>query len=72
MPYIGRAQGHVTRAHALCCRDLLESLPYLVLIIGVENIVVITKSVVETSVQLDVKLRVAQGECETVNYVACL
>ena len=35
--------------------------PYLVVAIGVENIVVITTSVVTTPVHLDVKLRVAQG-----------
>ncbi|XP_012945124.1 sterol regulatory element-binding protein cleavage-activating protein [Aplysia californica] len=38
-----------------------EIFPYLVVIIGVENVLVITKSVVSTPVHLDVKIRVAQG-----------
>ncbi|XP_048579734.1 sterol regulatory element-binding protein cleavage-activating protein isoform X2 [Nematostella vectensis] len=38
-----------------------EIFPYLVIMIGVENILVITKSVVSTPVDLDVKHRVAQG-----------
>ncbi|XP_055959285.1 sterol regulatory element-binding protein cleavage-activating protein [Patella vulgata] len=38
-----------------------EIFPYLVVIIGVENVVVLTKSVVSTPVHLDVKYRVAQG-----------
>ncbi|XP_070211949.1 sterol regulatory element-binding protein cleavage-activating protein-like isoform X2 [Littorina saxatilis] len=38
-----------------------EIFPYLVMIIGLENVLVITKSVVSTPVQLDVKIRVAQG-----------
>lgn len=38
-----------------------EIFPYLVVIVGLENILVLTKSVVSTSVELDVKLRIAQG-----------
>ncbi|OQV18690.1 Sterol regulatory element-binding protein cleavage-activating protein [Hypsibius exemplaris] len=38
-----------------------EIFPYLVVIIGLENVIVITKSVVSTPVQLDVKFRIAQG-----------
>lgn len=38
-----------------------EILPYLVVVIGLENMLVLTKSVVSTPVHLDVKLRVAQG-----------
>ncbi|ESO96220.1 hypothetical protein LOTGIDRAFT_239368 [Lottia gigantea] len=38
-----------------------EIFPYLVIIIGVENVVVLTKSIVSTPVHLDVKIRVAQG-----------
>lgn len=38
-----------------------EIFPYLVIVIGLENIVVITKSVVSTPVHLDVKLRIALG-----------
>ena len=38
-----------------------EIFPYLVVIIGIENVVVITKSVVSTSIELDVKYRVASG-----------
>ncbi|GAV02738.1 hypothetical protein RvY_13265 [Ramazzottius varieornatus] len=38
-----------------------EIFPYLVVIIGLENVIVITKSVVSTPVQLDVKYRIAQG-----------
>ncbi|ELU06614.1 hypothetical protein CAPTEDRAFT_96666 [Capitella teleta] len=38
-----------------------EIFPYLVVIIGLENNLVLTKSVVSTPVHLDVKLRVAQG-----------
>ena len=39
-----------------------EIFPYLVVIIGLENVLVVTKSVVSTPVYLDVKLRVAQGK----------
>ena len=39
-----------------------EIFPYLVVIIGIENVVVITKSVVSTSIELDVKYRVASGK----------
>ena len=38
-----------------------EIFPYLVIVIGVENIMVITKSVVSTPFHLDVEIRVAQG-----------
>lgn len=38
-----------------------EIFPYLVVLIGVENVLVITKSVVSTPVELDVKYRVATG-----------
>ncbi|XP_053374079.1 sterol regulatory element-binding protein cleavage-activating protein-like [Mercenaria mercenaria] len=38
-----------------------EIFPYLVVLIGVENVLVMTKSVVSTSVELDVKYRVATG-----------
>ncbi len=40
-----------------------EFFPYLVVLIGFENIVVITKSVVATPIDLPVKYRVAQGKC---------
>uniref|UniRef100_A0AAR2JTF7 Sterol regulatory element-binding protein cleavage-activating protein n=1 Tax=Pygocentrus nattereri TaxID=42514 RepID=A0AAR2JTF7_PYGNA len=35
--------------------------PYLVVVIGLENVLVLTKSVVSTPVDLEVKLRIAQG-----------
>ncbi|CAG0897071.1 unnamed protein product [Darwinula stevensoni] len=38
-----------------------EVLPYLVLVIGLENTLVLTRSVVSTPSSLDVKIRVAQG-----------
>ncbi|XP_042909704.1 sterol regulatory element-binding protein cleavage-activating protein [Parasteatoda tepidariorum] len=38
-----------------------EILPYLIVVIGLENILVLTKSVDSTPMHLDVKLRVAQG-----------
>lgn len=38
-----------------------EVFPYLVLIVGLENVLVLTKSVVSTPAHLDVKIRVAQG-----------
>ncbi|XP_055352697.1 sterol regulatory element-binding protein cleavage-activating protein-like [Paramacrobiotus metropolitanus] len=38
-----------------------EIFPYLVVMIGLENVIVITKSVVSTPVHLDVKYRIAQG-----------
>ncbi|XP_071102680.1 sterol regulatory element-binding protein cleavage-activating protein-like [Haliotis cracherodii] len=38
-----------------------EIFPYLVVLIGVENVLIITKSVVSTPVHLDVKIRVAKG-----------
>ena len=45
-----------------CSLYFSEIFPYLVVIIGLENIVVVTKSVASTPVHLDVKLRVAQGK----------
>ncbi|XP_063979282.1 sterol regulatory element-binding protein cleavage-activating protein [Diachasmimorpha longicaudata] len=38
-----------------------EIFPYLVIIVGLENVLVLTKSVVSTPAHLDVKIRVAQG-----------
>lgn len=38
-----------------------EVFPYLVIIVGLENVLVLTKSVVSTPSNLDVKIRVAQG-----------
>ncbi|XP_066601673.1 sterol regulatory element-binding protein cleavage-activating protein isoform X2 [Prorops nasuta] len=38
-----------------------EVFPYLVVIVGLENVLVLTKSVVSTPPHLDVKIRVAQG-----------
>lgn len=38
-----------------------EIFPYLVILVGIENILVLTKSVVSTPQHLDVKIRVAQG-----------
>ncbi|XP_012252105.2 sterol regulatory element-binding protein cleavage-activating protein isoform X2 [Athalia rosae] len=38
-----------------------EVFPYLVLIVGLENVLVLTKSVVSIPAHLDVKIRVAQG-----------
>ncbi|XP_046420988.1 sterol regulatory element-binding protein cleavage-activating protein isoform X1 [Neodiprion fabricii] len=38
-----------------------EIFPYLVLVVGLENVLVLTKSVVSTPAHLDVKIRVAQG-----------
>lgn len=46
-----------------------EIFPYLVVIIGLENILVITKSVVTTPVHLEVKLRIAQGLCLLSSYL---
>lgn len=46
--------------HPVCfCREIF---PYLVVVIGLENVLVLTKSVVSTPVDLEVKLRIAQGE----------
>ena len=50
------------RIKFLFCFYFREIFPYLVVIIGIENVVVITKSVVSTSIELDVKYRVASGE----------
>lgn len=44
----------------LFCPDR-EIFPYLVVVIGLENVLVLTKSVVSTPVDLEVKLRIAQG-----------
>ncbi|XP_028334261.1 sterol regulatory element-binding protein cleavage-activating protein isoform X5 [Physeter macrocephalus] len=41
--------------------DANEIFPYLVVVIGLENVLVLTKSVVSTPVDLEVKLRIAQG-----------
>uniref|UniRef100_T1K2T8 Sterol regulatory element-binding protein cleavage-activating protein n=1 Tax=Tetranychus urticae TaxID=32264 RepID=T1K2T8_TETUR len=41
--------------------DGSEILPYLIVIIGLENILVLTQSVIATPSHLDVKVRVAQG-----------
>lgn len=38
-----------------------EIFPYLVIIVGLENVLVLTKSVTSTPTHLDVKIRVAQG-----------
>lgn len=38
-----------------------EIFPYLVILVGVENVLVLTKSVVSTPQHLDVKIRLAQG-----------
>ncbi|XP_069051082.1 sterol regulatory element-binding protein cleavage-activating protein isoform X2 [Lepisosteus oculatus] len=38
-----------------------EIFPYLVVVIGLENVLVLTKSVVSTPVDLEVRLRIAQG-----------
>lgn len=38
-----------------------EIFPYLVVVIGLENVLVLTRSVVSTPVDLEVKLRIAQG-----------
>lgn len=42
-----------------------EIFPYLVVVIGLENVLVLTKSVVSTPVDLEVKLRIAQGQSGT-------
>uniref|UniRef100_A0A8C3GS03 Sterol regulatory element-binding protein cleavage-activating protein n=1 Tax=Corvus moneduloides TaxID=1196302 RepID=A0A8C3GS03_CORMO len=49
-----------------------EIFPYLVVVIGLENVLVLTKSVVSTPVDLEVKLRIAQGRIllwETVPFI---
>ena len=43
------------------CSVPREIFPYLVVVIGLENVLVLTKSVVSTPVDLEVKLRIAQG-----------
>ena len=53
--------GIVTRDSESTTCVCSEIFPYLVMIIGLENVLVITKSVVSTPVHLDVKIRVAQG-----------
>ncbi|XP_039279240.1 sterol regulatory element-binding protein cleavage-activating protein [Nilaparvata lugens] len=40
---------------------LLQMFPYLVVTVGFENVIVLTKSVVTTAPHLDVKIRIAQG-----------
>lgn len=47
--------------HLLSPSVLSEIFPYLVVVIGLENVLVLTKSVVSTPVDLEVKLRIAQG-----------
>lgn len=48
------------RSRSLCFPR--EIFPYLVVVIGLENVLVLTKSVVSTPVDLEVKLRIAQGK----------
>ena len=38
-----------------------EMFPYLVIVVGLENVLVLTKSILSTPAHLDVKIRVAQG-----------
>lgn len=38
-----------------------EIFPYLVILVGLENVLVLTKSIISTDIKLDVKIRVAQG-----------
>lgn len=38
-----------------------EIFPYLIILVGIENVLVLTKSIVSTPAHLDVKIRVAQG-----------
>lgn len=45
-----------------------EIFPYLVVVIGLENVLVLTKSVVSTPVDLEVKLRIAQGNIGVMGY----
>ncbi|KAM5190007.1 sterol regulatory element-binding protein cleavage-activating protein isoform 2-T2 [Callospermophilus lateralis] len=45
----------------LVSKGFSEIFPYLVVVIGLENVLVLTKSVVSTPVDLEVKLRIAQG-----------
>lgn len=45
-----------------------EIFPYLVVVIGLENVLVLTKSVVSTPVDLEVKLRIAQGNTGVMDY----
>lgn len=56
--YPDRVQVH----SPLLCPPPREIFPYLVVVIGLENVLVLTKSVVSTPVDLEVKLRIAQGE----------
>lgn len=49
-----------------------EIFPYLVVVIGLENVLVLTKSVVSTPVDLEVKLRIAQGEDRALVKSVCL
>lgn len=43
------------------CLQGKEIFPYLVILVGLENVLVLTKSVVTTPAHLDIKIRVAQG-----------
>lgn len=51
------------------CREIF---PYLVVVIGLENVLVLTKSVVSTPVDLEVKLRIAQGNFITESTITFL
>lgn len=50
---------HLQSCFLWFCREIF---PYLVVVIGLENVLVLTKSVVSTPVDLEVKLRIAQGK----------
>lgn len=52
-------------SHPILCPVTREIFPYLVVVIGLENVLVLTKSVVSTPVDLEVKLRIAQGQSRT-------
>ena len=48
-----------------------EIYPYIVIIIGLENILIITKSVVSTPIDLEVRERIAEGKnssCENIYF----
>ena len=63
MCYSGQLDYKKLSHYANCslCQYFSEIFPYLVVVVGLENILVITKSVVSTPVHLEVKIRVAQG-----------
>lgn len=52
------------RSNPISLRFPREIFPYLVVVIGLENVLVLTKSVVSTPVDLEVKLRIAQGKTD--------